>query len=294
MLLETMRIAASGWQRTMEWQGPEPGADTILVHFSLNDTICREPLFSFLTVRSVDRYAYRRRALTNTEKTALESSLGCSLVVRWHETLWRRLRLARIGALATSIRFRCLEAFAVHQRIIDWENPLSTEGIPARTLPLDRMTLRVMRWAMQSWKRANVLTRLGGTRLSAIQMDYVPILASSALFDVRLKAPKDMPADRRVMLLDAGHSLQRFWLTATKLGLAMQPLLAIVCMAHYGATRTRLTDPPLIAKSERLARLFDETIGGASSEVLFLGRVGEPYPRLPTRRSVRRPAAPAE
>ena len=53
MLLETMRIAASGWQRTMEWQGPEPGADTILVHFSLNDTICREPLFSFLTVRSV-------------------------------------------------------------------------------------------------------------------------------------------------------------------------------------------------------------------------------------------------
>ena len=217
--------------------------------------------------------------------------------MRWHETLWRRLRLARIGALATSIRSRLfVEAFAVHQRVTDWENPTKhPEGIPARTGTIgsnDPAGNALGHAELEACERAYTA---GGTRLSAIQMDYVPILASSALFDVRLKAPKDMPADRRVMLLDAGHSLQRFWLTATKLGLAMQPLLAIVCMAHYGATRTRLTDPPLIAKSERLARLFDETIGAASSEVLLLGRVGEPYPRLPTRLAwLRCPAAPAE
>jgi len=294
MLLETMRLAATGWQRTMAWQAPDPGANTILVHFSQDDRVSREKLFGVLTVRSVDRHAYRWRALTEAEKAALDLSLGDRLVVHWHATLRERWRLARIGALATAIRLRCPEAFAIRQRIVDWVHPLSAEGIPAGTLPLDPVTLRGMRWAMQNWRQASLFNRLGGTGLSAAQMDYVPILASSALFDIRLKGPTAMQEDRRAQLLDAGGCLQRFWLTATQLGLAMQPLLAIVCLAHYGATRTPFTqERGLLARSEKLAGLFDRAIGAAPSEVVFLGRVGEPFARLPTHRSVRRPIAPA-
>lgn len=289
MLLETMRIAATGWQRTMTWEAPNPGTNAILVRFVQDDRVSRDRLFGTLTVRSVDRHAYRWRGLTDTEKAALTACLGNSLGVQWHESLRERWQLARMGALATTIRFRTPEAFAVHQQILDWVRPLSPGGIPVGTLPLDPVTVRVMHWAMQSWGRAKFLGRLGATSLSAVQMDYAPILASAALFDIRLLAATAMSEDRRARLLDAGGRLQRFWLTATRLGLAMQPLLAIICMAHYGATRTPFTrEPGLAARSEQLMRQFERAIGAAPAEIVFLGRIGEPVPRLPVHRSVRR------
>ena len=51
-------------------------------------------------------------------------------------------------------------------------------------------------------------------------------------------------------LLAAGRRLQRFWLTAAKLGLAMQPSLAPLAFASYAVTGTRFTEAPkLIAKA---------------------------------------------
>jgi len=295
MLIETMRIAATGWQRTMAWQAPSAGTDTIPVHFSQDHRVSRDPLFGVITTRSTDRHAYRRRGLTEAEKAALASTLGETGFVHWHESLSERLRLARTGALSAAIMLRCPEAFTIQQSIIDWIHPLSAEGIPAGTWPLHPAILPGWRWTMQRWERARLLNGVGGAGVLAAHMDYAPIVASSALFDVRLKAPTAVPEDRRAQLLAIGGCLQRFWLTATNMGLAIQPLLAIVCVAHYGRMRVPFTrERGLLARSERLARLFDRAVGANASEVLFLGRIGEPFARLPLHRAVRRPIAPAK
>lgn len=289
MMLETMRIAASGWQRTMTWQGVGPDDDTILVRFAVDDQLPRDGLFSAITLRSVDRRAYRRRALTAAEKTALEATLSTSLSLRWHEALGQRWRFARLAALSTDIRLRCPEAFAVHQRIIDWVNPLSATGIPVKTLPLDAMTRLLMRWAMRDWRRLNRLNRMSGTLLPTVQMDYLPILSSAAVFDVRLTDASPVGGHGRGALLRAGESLQRLWLTATRMGLGMQPLLAVVGLSHYGVTDTTFTqDHALLPKAKLLARSFDEVVGADTSDVVFLARIGDAPPRVQTHRSVRR------
>jgi len=291
MLIETMRIAATGWQRGMLCEAGPPGVpDSLTVRFPPNAGVDADPLLSFVTLRSVDRRPYRRRRLTGAETGALEACLAGGLRLEWHVGLRDRWRLARLAAAATAIRLRCPEAFTVHRRIIDWEHAQSPGGIPARAAGLSGLTVPLMRWAMRRWERTRWLNRLGGTLTAAWQMDYRPGLGSAAFFVVCRPPGAAGSASTAAELIEIGRGLQRFWLTAARLGLAMQPTLAILAFAHYGERRIAFsTAPGLAGKAERLAKSWGEAVGVAAEEVVFVGRIGEPYPRLPTHRSSRHP-----
>ena len=73
-------------------------------------------------------------------------------------------------------------------------------------------------------------------------------------------------------LLTAGERIQRFWLTATRLGLAMQPALAVLSFAHYGENETAFTaDPALQEKSRILASAFRKVFGAGTGRFHFYG-----------------------
>lgn len=92
------------------------------------------------------------------------------------------------------------------------------------------------------------------------------------------------------MLLRAGQSLQRFWLTASRLGLAMQPAAAAVIFADYGERKHMFTDDvALLRKAESLATAFRQAVGSPASDNVFMGRIGVPHARLPLTRSIRLP-----
>lgn len=135
-----------------------------------------------------------------------------------------------------------------------------------------------------------VFNRCGGTLTAALQMDYVPALASSAFFVMRFSEP-EMPAGGiSERLLSAGQAIQRFWLAATRLGLAVQPTVALLIFADYGATDAAFTiDPVPLRRARQLAERFQRLLGVAPSGVFFMGRIGEPTPRLPLYRSTRLP-----
>ena len=124
---------------------------------------------------------------------------------------------------------------------------------------------------------------------AVFQMDYLPGMSSSAYFT--LSFPSDVASDqaRIQALLDAGQSVQRFWLTATKLGLAMQPCLATLAFSHYGATGESFTsDPRAIKAAARLASAAEKLIG-PNGRVVFMGRIGWPRRQKIMARSTRRP-----
>src|SRR5262249_25072287 len=89
-------------------------------------------------------------------------------------------------------------------------------------------------------------------------------------------------------LLQAGSRIQRFWLTATKLGLAVQPCLATLAFAHYGKTSAPFTtlEPARKAASELTAAL-EKVIGGPSESLIFTCRIGQPKKKGLTSRSTR-------
>jgi nitroreductase len=292
MLLETMRIAATAWQREMVG---EPGAadapDSIRIRFPhTGATQPGDPLLSFLTLRSVDRRAYRRRRLSAPEMRALDACVTAGMTIDWYEDARDCWRIARLSAMATSIRLRCPETFTIHQRMIDWDRALSPFGIPARAAGVSGPTVGLMRWAMRRWARTKWLNRLGGTLIASVQMDLLPGLYSGAYFVLRRSAASAGNTDSPADLMQMGRAIQRFWLTATRLGLAMQPTVATVAFADYGERKIKFSsEPGLSGQSEMLAQAFRDTLGVAAEEVVFMGRIGEPNRSLPTHRSTRRP-----
>jgi sulfur-carrier protein adenylyltransferase/sulfurtransferase len=292
MLLESIRIAASAFGRTMEWHyaGREDMRYRIDVGFTPAAGLEPDPLYSWVPMRSVDRRRYRLRPLTVAQKADLEQSLGNELRVVWHEDLNSRWQLARLSAKATNIRLRIPEAFQVHRRAIDWDHALSTNGIPAKAVGLDPLTLKVMRWAMGDWSRMQSVNRLLGTIGAQVQLDLLPGIASGAFFTIHLTGALPDSEERIGFLLRSGERLQRFWLTATRLGLALQPECAVLAFAHYGHRSISFTkEPNMLKRATALARDFQAKFQKQPEEILFIGRIGTPRSATIRNRSVRRP-----
>ena len=291
VLLESLRLSATRFHRNMAWRydGHDETGYRLLVHFIPDESIAPDPLSAYVAARSVNRWPYRVAALGTEEKHALQQAIGPGLRLAWHESANARWAIARLNGRATDIRLRIPEAYAVHQRIIDWNRDRSPTGIPARAIGLDAMTLRIMKWAMRDWANASTLNRVAGTGAAVLQMDYLPGLCSAAYFTLSL-ADGAVSGDKRVQaLLEAGQAVQRFWLTATKLGLAMQPCLATLAFAHYGASGLPFTTDRKARKAAaKLASAAGKLIG-PDGAVIFMGRIGWPHAQKSLARSTRRP-----
>ena len=294
MLLETIRVAASGYGRTARWHYEEGHElqHRIRVDLARTPGLPADPLLAMIKTRSVDRGPYRRQRLRDEDKQALAAALGPELTVRWHETLSARLMLARLNARATDIRLRIPEAFQVHKRVIDWSNDWSPTGIPAKAVGLDAMTLKIMRWGFGDWRRLERMNRMpGATGPAIMQMDYLPAVQSGALFTIRATERPTVARLPAETLLRFGGALQRFWLTAEQRKLSLQPAMATAIFAHYGRHGVNFTEDPRIrAQAKALADELARRDVGAD-DLIFLGRIGRTKRQTPLARSVRRELA---
>jgi hypothetical protein len=178
----------------------------------------------------------------------------------------------------------------VHQRIIDWEEDFSRKGVAASSIGLDALTLKTMRWALQDWSRMARLNRLPAATLAArLQMDYLPGLGSAAHFVITAPGVDlDAHADPAT-LLRFGQHLQRFWLTAERLRLAMQPSLAPLCFAYYGRNNVAFTAGQAARRGAAALNAQLHGLAEAPESLVFLGRIGRPAGGGVRPRSVRQP-----
>lgn len=294
MLLETIRIAASGYGRTAHWTYEEGKGlrHRIRVDLARSPGLMPDPLLAAIKTRSVDRGPYKRQRLTDEDKAALAAALGDDLRVLWYEALRERLALARLNARATDIRLRIPEAFKVHKKVIDWNRDWSPTGIPAKAVGLDAMTLKIMHWGFGDWRRLERMNRMpGATDPAIMQMDYAPAFQSGALFTIRMTERPNAARLPAETLLRFGGALQRFWLTAEQRKLGLQPAMATAIFAHYGRHGVDFTqDPRLKAQAKALADELERRDVG-SDDLIFLGRIGRSKRQAPLARSIRLPLA---
>jgi len=288
MLLESIAIAASARDRALEWryEGAEGNRHRIALRLPRRAGVVPDPLYPYVPLRSVDRRRFRLNPLTADQKLQLQAALGGALEIAWHETAAERWRLARLGGKATGVRLSAPEAFPVHQRVIDWQRTQSADRIPAAAAGLWRASLAPMRWALKDWRRMRCLNAIGGRLFAAAQMDYLPGLMSAGYFTLRRKA---LSGEKPARLLEAGRSIQRFWLTATRLGLVVQPAMGTLIFADYGSFAPDFSfDQATRRRAAALAASFAEALGNCAP-VVFMGRIGTPRAGPRFSRSVRRP-----
>jgi hypothetical protein len=277
-LLETIAIASSsyGFQMNAERRvhfPQNPKTSLIFdVHFIPGLKIQADPLVPYIKTRMVQRRPMNSRGLSPIEKATLASSVGERFQIIWLEGFAKRWQTALLMFSNAKLRLTMPEAYKVHREIIKWDDNKGEEGVPAKTLGLDPLTLRLMKWVMGSWQRVQFFnTYLAGTLAPRIQMDLIPGIACSAHFVILAEREPESIDD----YIDTGRAVQRFWLTLTKLGLFMQPELTPLIFATYarnGIPFSRLKQKE--REAEEIETRVNQLIGADSSNAVFMGRVG--------------------
>ncbi len=290
-LLENMAIGASahGLRMDVARRADSPDArPTFDVAFAPDPRLVPDPLAACIAQRSVQRRAMRMRALTANEKSALEGSLPAAYGILWLEGLRKRIATASLMSRHTRLRLTMPEAHSVHSTVIEWNARYSETGIPDQALGVDPVTARLMHWIMGSWRRVEFFnTFLAGTLAPRIQMDWIPGIACAAHF-VILAADPPAGTDDYVA---AGRAMQRFWLTATLLGLQVQPEMTPLIFSRYVREGMAFsTKEGMLEHARSLAARVDALVGDANgARAVFMGRIGAGPPAAA--RSIRRPLA---
>ena len=288
-MLETLRIAAAARQRVarVERRREAPAEAPVFdVRLEPARALAADDLHRAIRDRSVMRKPLSVRSLREDDKRRLEAAVGDAYRVVWFEGARERLRLAWLAVKSAKIRLTIPEAYAVHRQIIEWDARYSEDRVPDQALGADALSLRSMRWVMASWDRVQLMNRwFGGTLAPRLQLDLLPGVFCAAHFAlVAAKPPQDIDD-----YLGAGAAVQRFWLTATLLGLQLQPQYTPLVFAEYVRRRVAFTSVESAQRragwvERRLAQLLGEE---AAPAAVFLGRLG--YGRPHPARSLRLP-----
>lgn len=274
-LLESIRIAASGQGMRVSVSRRSGTSDARPVFDLVFDDSDAEPdpRLRYLTTRAVQRRPLSARRLEASDRQALEAVLSAGYSVRWVESRAEKLAFARLMFSSALVRLTCQEAFEVHRRVIEWGTAYSDDKLPEYAIGVDRMTGRLMRWAMQDWSRVRFLNRyLAGTWLPRLQLDLVPAMACGAHFVLL--------AERAPTTLDdfvaVGGELQRFWLEAERLGIRLQPESTPLIFTDYVRRGIAFTsDARPLRQASAVARRLRALIGDAALDrAVFMGRLG--------------------
>lgn len=275
-MLETMRIAASAHRRSIRVERRPDAPEEMPVFdvfFADDGHLPVDALHSAIIARSVQRQALSTRPLTAEAKHRLEAAVAPSYSIVWFEGWRERLRMAWLAVRSAKIRLTTPEAFAVHRSIIDWNVKFSADRVPDQALGADTATLRLMRWAMTDWKRVNLMNRyFGGTIAPRVQLDLLPGLRCAAHFALVAPRPPRGIDDH----VASGEAVQRFWLTATSLGLQVQPQYTPLAFADYARRGVAFTGvKPALERAHEIVRRLAGLLGSPRDEAtVFLGRIG--------------------
>lgn len=288
-LLETLRIAATAYQLEASWilrPGCPDTAPIYDVALRARDNLPPDPLLPFIEQRVVQRRPMRTTPLSDIQRQRLAASVGPEFTLQFFETWRERLAVAKLLWQNAYIRLTCPEAFPVHRDIIEWGAQFSTDRIPEKAVGVDPLTARLMKWVMHSWERVDFFNRyLFGTIVPRIQLDFIPSLGCAAHILMRRTTPPSGLLD----YVASGIALQRLWLTATSLGLHLQPQMTPVIFRWYARAGQNFSMHPATSKQALfLAERFEALAStDADCSFSFFCRVGSSC--LPRSRSIRMP-----
>lgn len=236
-------------------------------------------------MRTVQRRALSTEKLGHQEKLALAAAVG-DYEIQWFESLSDRLRVTLLTFSNAKLRLTMREAYFVHKEIIEWKAQFSETKIPERALGVDPVTGNLMRWVLASWRRVQFFNHfLAGTWLPRLELELIPGIACGAhavlLAGVSPRSVEDFA--------EVGRRLQRFWLTATNLGIQMQPEVTPLIFSRYVRDRVEFSQTPRkLFHAVKLRHRLETLVGSdALDRAVFMMRLGKGTPA--SARSLRLP-----
>lgn len=243
-----------------------------------------DPLAAAIEARTTNRRPYARRPLPEPLRSALEAAATSPGVTLSWATGPALARVARLAAANDRFLF---EHRALHAGLVRWlrwtpeEAAAVGDGLPVAALELARWERPAFR-LLASWRVARAARGLGLTAL--LPTRTAAIYRRSAAIGLLTVAGRD-----RLAFVQGGRALERVWLTATRHGVAFQPITGVTFLL------LRLTlgvstgfGPAERARLERLGRALCEVFPVLADQApAMLFRVGFAAP--PSARAPRLP-----
>ena len=283
-LLETLRVAATGFGCSVAWTLRDGTPDTAPIYdvsVRADTDLKADELFPYIETRVVQRRPMRLQRLEGEQRGALSDAVGDEYEVRFFESFGDRWKVARLLWANARLRLTCREAYEVHKEVIEWGARYSKDRIPQGAVGVDPATARLMRWVMHKWERVVFFnTYLLGTVPPRLQLDVIPAMACSAHVLVSPKRGLETWLD----YVHSGEVMQRLWLTATSVGLHLQPEMTPVIFRWYCRSGDKISAQPEIdASAATLAAQFENVTRrektGAFSFFCRVGVSSEPRSR---------------
>ncbi|MGD9330264.1 MAG: ThiF family adenylyltransferase [Desulfobacterales bacterium] len=288
--LENLLLAASryGLEGKIAYNASGDAHDCLATIRLQRTNIEENPLQRFIWERHTNRTHYRQAALPMDASIALLQSLdqfpGMELKLYHAREELRTIADLVYQADQVRVTSRSLhEHFMGMIRFTEDEALRERDGFPLKNLEAGwggEAFLRMTR----KWSTMTVLNRLGISRMVAL-ISYRGIRQASLVG--LLKCPDTRPET----FIKGGRALERLWLTATRKGLAFQPMTAITLfwmrwrMNQLGALGSK-QEQMLQSLWETYHRIFDVSPGSPEGHVmLFRIGVGNPV----ARRTFRKP-----
>jgi hypothetical protein len=131
--------------------------------------------------------------------------------------------------------------------------------MPLLSLGLTFIENSFFRWGLSKPRTMRFINRyLGGALFTALRLDLLPILRSSALFYLY----DDYPSESCEAKINQGRMIQRFWLNAEKCGIVIQPCYIFPVILNYAK---ELKQQPLADKINAWSN---------NKNIFFSGRIG--------------------
>jgi hypothetical protein len=287
-LLETIRIAATAFQLLAKWS-LRPGcidcAPIYDVFLERVPGLEPDSLLPFIEKRVVQRRRMQMTPLSEQQRQALINVVGPNYALQFIENFSGRWGVAKLLWENAYIRLTCPEAFEVHRNIIEWGVQFSCDRLPEQAIGVDPITAKLMKWVMNSWGRVDFFNRyLFGTVAPRLQLDLVPAIACSAHLLLRPCRPPCGLND----IVESGVAMQRLWLTATALGLYLQPEMTPVIFRWYAREGGEISQlPDINKKAHSMANAFERLVRAEElTPFSFFCRIG--YSKYPSSRSTRK------
>lgn len=283
-LLETARLAGGPVGLRVSWQlDPEPG----MRHCWARVAIARgepatEDLASAIDRRESNRLPFEETPLTAAEQSGLAGEARTPVGVR---LITDRRHVESVAAMVGRAEIVRVENREAHENLHRWlrwtpaEAAATRDGLDVRTLgltPHERWSLRLMK----PWWFMSALRPLAAPLMTHHAREGV--MRSGALIALSVRELD------RASAVSVGITMQRVWLRATLLGLAMSPLAALP-LFYQQVVRGH---PAFAHRADELTRLQGELEGlaglGPGERVAMLLRTGHatPTPVRSLRRNV--------
>lgn len=227
-VIENIVIAASAERYSAEvryFPNPSDEWHIATIVLTKGSTIEPDSLASSIHKRISNRKAYRKNPLTNEERRALITAVahGAYGTLSLAETPEELARLGRVGSTNEEVM---LANRALHQFFfshVSWTKEEDDEkkiGFYIKTLELPPPAEKMFK-LFSNWSVMRVLARLGFNRVVAKQ--NAATNASTSAIGALMIDHID-PLD----FVKVGRTIERLWLTATSLGLSLQPLTGVL------------------------------------------------------------------